>query len=265
MLVENLSSLQKRFLTAFIFIPPVLISIWVGSPYVDIFIMVILLFMTREWSLMVLQQSLTPIGVVIPLVAIGYLYLDFSIKLIFEFLILGFCFSLSLIIKQKKKIRDFFIHLAGAFYITISLSFLVYMAHEGLHLYFMWLLVIIWSSDTGAYFAGRLIGGPKLAPTISPNKTWAGFFGGILTAILGGYLTAPYLENLYTTPLQIISVCMFLSFMGHMGDLLESLLKRHYDVKDSGTLLPGHGGALDRFDSLLMVSFAAGLLIYLGL
>jgi len=265
LLIENLSSLQKRFLTAIIFIPPVLASIWVGSPYLDIFVLLILVLMMREWSRMVLHQTVTPVSVVIPFVAIGYLYLDFSVRTIFELLFIGFCLSLYMFIRHHKKIRDFFVHFFGSLYITVSLSFLVYMAHEGMHLYFMWLLAIIWFSDTGAYFAGRLIGGPKLAPSISPNKTWAGFFGGIFAGILGGYLTAPYLQSLYITPLQIITVCAYLSFMGHMGDLLESLLKRHYNVKDTGTLLPGHGGALDRFDSLLMVSFAAGLLIYLGL
>lgn len=265
MLSRNLSSLQKRCLTALALIPPVLAAIWFGSPYLDIFVLAILVLMMREWSRMVLHKTMTPVSVIIPFVAIGYLYLEFSVKTVLEFLLIGFCLSLYIFIRQNKKIRDFFIHFFGVLYITLSLSFLVYMAHEGMQLYFMWLLAIIWFSDSGAYFAGRLMGGPKLAPLVSPNKTWAGFFGGIIMGILGGYLTAPYLQSLYTTPLQIISVCAYLSFMGHMGDLLESFLKRHYNVKDTGTLLPGHGGALDRFDSLLMVSFAAGLLIYLGL
>ena len=163
------------------------------------------------------------------------------------------------------RLRDFFIYGIGSLYITWSIYILVYMMNEGLHLFFMWMLIIVLSSDTGAYFAGRFIGGPKLAPSVSPNKTWAGFFGGMILASVIGLITAPYLQQLYITTPQILSTCLFLSMVSHIGDLLESMMKRYYHVKDSGSILPGHGGLLDRFDSMLLVSFAAILLLFTGL
>lgn len=264
-LMNRLSSLQKRILTAFILIPPVLGAIWVGSPYVDFLVLFLLGCMTREWSRMVLGRTFNFFGYGMMVAVLAILYTDTPLNKI----VLGLigCLFLSLIyhLYRQQRWRDFLIHVLGSFYICGALYFLIYMSHEGLHLFFMWLMVIIWSSDTGAYFAGRFLQGPKLAPTISPNKTWAGFWGGILAAMAGGYLSAPYLQNLYVEPIQILSVSAYLSFVGHMGDLLESLMKRYYGVKDSGSILPGHGGMLDRFDSLLLVTVAAGFLLLLGM
>lgn len=263
--MNSLSSLQKRILTALVLIPPVLIAIWIGSPYVDVLILLILVCMTREWSRMVLGYVASPFGWGMVAAVLALLYTDMSVNTISLGLLGCLCASLGSHIYLRQRWRDFLIHLLGSFYISGALYFLIYLSHEGLHLFFMWLMVIIWSSDTGAYFAGRFLQGPKLAPTISPNKTWAGFWGGIIAAMIGGYTLAPYLQNLYVDPLQILCVCAFLSFVGHMGDLLESLVKRYYGVKDSGNILPGHGGMLDRFDSLLFVTFAAGLLLFFGI
>jgi phosphatidate cytidylyltransferase len=113
-------------------------------------------------------------------------------------------------------------------------------------------LFIIWATDSGAYFIGRSLGKRKLWPEISPNKTIEGSIGGIFCAIVVAVLFALFTEIGVSIGLLILAT-VILSIFGQVGDLVESALKRHYNVKDSGTILPGHGGILDRFDSLLFV------------
>jgi len=115
-----------------------------------------------------------------------------------------------------------------------------------------WWLVIavlgVWTYDTGAYFAGRAIGGPRFLTAVSPSKTWAGAIGGLIAATL---VTAALLAGLGRSPLEGLLVGPLIAIAAQAGDLAESMLKRAAEAKDSGTLLPGHGGVLDRVDSLL--------------
>jgi phosphatidate cytidylyltransferase len=122
----------------------------------------------------------------------------------------------------------------------------------------MWILVLVWASDCGAYVVGRLIGGPKLAPKISPNKTWAGLAGCIVSASIVGFTFAKNipLDNLY----EFIVISGLIGLISQMGDLLESAFKRHFGAKDASNLIPGHGGVLDRVDALLAAIFAVALL-----
>ena len=114
--------------------------------------------------------------------------------------------------------------------------------------YLIILLMLIWASDTFAFFAGRLWGKKPLAPHVSPKKTMAGFWGGMVGALCLGALAIPFIDQ---PPLLIMGVSIVTILLGVLGDLFESLLKRIEGVKDSGTILPGHGGILDRLDSLL--------------
>ncbi|MDF3982230.1 phosphatidate cytidylyltransferase [Luteibacter sp. PPL201] len=128
-------------------------------------------------------------------------------------------------------------------------------------------LVIVWAADTGAYFSGRQFGRRKLAPRISPGKTWAGVYGALVAggavAVLGGYLLGVR-GGVPLTGMLVLGVATVA--IAVVGDLFESLLKRHADVKDSGALFPGHGGLLDRLDSVFaaLPIFAAGKIL-LGL
>jgi phosphatidate cytidylyltransferase len=116
----------------------------------------------------------------------------------------------------------------------------------------LWLFLVTWSTDIFAYFAGRAIGGGKLAPRISPNKTWAGLIGGIAGAAIVGWVAAWLME---LDPL-FLWLGAPLALLAQLGDLYESSVKRRHGAKDSGTLLPGHGGVLDRLDGLLPVALA---------
>ena len=124
-----------------------------------------------------------------------------------------------------------------------------------------WAMIVTWSTDTFAYFAGRSIGGPKLAPRISPSKTWSGLIGGLIGAELLGALVAYWLQ--LGSPFLYIGG--FMGLISQAGDLFESWLKRRAGVKDSGTILPGHGGALDRLDGFLPVVLATLAILMTGL
>lgn len=143
-----------------------------------------------------------------------------------------------------------FLLLATA-YVGMGFFFLIQIRMAGLS-YILYALFVIWATDTGAYFFGRAFGKRKLWPEISPNKTMAGAIGGIIVACIVAIsfqLVYPFELSL----LAIVGMTIVVSIVGQIGDLVASAFKRHYEIKDSGTLLPGHGGILDRMDSLLFV------------
>jgi phosphatidate cytidylyltransferase len=115
----------------------------------------------------------------------------------------------------------------------------------------LYLAAIVWAGDIGAYLAGRLIGGPRLAPRISPGKTWSGAAGGTLAAVLAGAAAG------FEHPANAAALALVLSVIAQAGDLLESAVKRYFGAKDSGRIIPGHGGLLDRLDGVLTAAPAA--------
>lgn len=121
-----------------------------------------------------------------------------------------------------------------------------------------WLLVMVWAIDSFAYFAGRTIGGPKLMPSISPKKTWAGLIGGMVGAVVAGVAAALMIGA--GSPILLAVVSAGLAIVEQLGDFFESAMKRRAGLKDSGHLIPGHGGVLDRVDGLMAVTVAAALL-----
>lgn len=150
---------------------------------------------------------------------------------------------------------------AGALYVGLPIMALLWMRGQdnGLLLAF-WGLSPVWATDIGAYFSGRGFGGPKIAPSISPNKTWAGLFGGMLGALLLGWALTTYAD----LPFQLAMVSPLFAVLAQIGDFFESWLKRRAGVKDSGTLLPGHGGALDRLDGVVTSLPVAAFFIWYG-
>ncbi len=122
------------------------------------------------------------------------------------------------------------------------------------------LFVAVWTADTAALLLGRLIGGPKLAPELSPNKTWAGFLGGTLAA---GAAEAIYVYSVGGFALEGAVFGILIALAGHCGDLFESWVKRQFRAKNMGSLIPGHGGMLDRIDSLLFAAPVCMAMIYL--
>ncbi len=142
--------------------------------------------------------------------------------------------------------------LLGGTYLTLGL-FGFYELYDYSAMLGLGLLFLIWSTDIGAYFAGKIIGGPKLAPSISPGKTWSGAIGGIISASITALIISVYMYD--GINIALVSFFILCSVLGQLGDLLESKVKRYFKVKDSGNLLPGHGGFIDRLDSLVFIGF----------
>lgn len=155
------------------------------------------------------------------------------------------------LVKNKMTFDEIGFIVLGALYVGLGFHYFIETRFIGLE-YVMFVLLVVWTTDSGAYFVGRKLGKNKLWPEISPKKTVEGFIGGIVIAVIFAIamqLTYPFASSW----LQLIVVTIIASIIGQMGDLVESAIKRHYGVKDSGNILPGHGGILDRFDSLLFV------------
>lgn len=152
---------------------------------------------------------------------------------------------------------------AGFLYIGLPCLSLLWLRQtgEGGLLAVLWVLVVVWATDTGAFFAGRAIGGPKLIPKISPNKTWAGLIGGMVVAALAGGVIASLegMQHYDHAAWQFGVFAALVAVVAQAGDFFESYLKRRAGVKDSGRLIPGHGGALDRLDGLLFAAPLAAL------
>ncbi len=158
--------------------------------------------------------------------------------------------------REGKPIADWSISLAGGMYIGWTAGHMA--AIRGLDHGLWWLVVAIgitWLADSGAYTVGRRIGRHRLAPALSPKKTWEGYIGGVIAALLGGIVIG------LLSPLGMVNsviAAALVGALGTLGDLIESMFKRQAGAKDSGHLIPGHGGAFDRIDSLLW----AGVVVY---
>lgn len=176
----------------------------------------------------------------------------------FYFLIFPIVSCVYMIKLYKKFERKPFTNIAftflGIVYVAIPFALLNVAVFDDSHSYNFEIMVgclfILWASDTGAYFAGTFLGKRKLFERISPKKSWEGFFGGALLALIFAYGMSVYLNTLSLLQWMIIAVIIIIG--GTFGDLVESLLKRSIEIKDSGTSIPGHGGFLDRFDGLLI-------------
>jgi phosphatidate cytidylyltransferase len=154
---------------------------------------------------------------------------------------------------ERKPFTNIAFTLLGLFYISVPIALLNFMVfHSGSYNFevILGMLLILWATDTGAYFAGTFFGKRKLFERISPKKTWEGFIGGAILALIFTYGLAYYFHSL--TFIQWLIVGVIIIIGGTFGDLVESLLKRSIEIKDSGNALPGHGGFLDRFDGLLI-------------
>jgi phosphatidate cytidylyltransferase len=140
--------------------------------------------------------------------------------------------------------------LIGFCYIAIPIYSVIKLRNLNTEILF-WMFAVIWSTDIFAFFAGKSLGGAKIAPTISPNKTWSGLIGGILASMIIGFLSSFMFAG---GAIFFIFLSAFLSIIEQLSDLLESKFKRIFGVKDSGNIIPGHGGILDRLDGMMLLS-----------
>lgn len=186
---------------------------------------------------------------------IGTVVFDLASIMIFMLIIL---LILTVLTKNRFTFDQASFMLFATLYVGVAFYFLLETRMIGLN-YFLFILFLVWATDSGAYFVGRSLGKRKLWPAISPNKTIAGAVGGLILAVMVGVgfqIVHPF-DYSYS---YIIVISIIISISGQLGDLVASAIKRHYDIKDFGKLLPGHGGVLDRVDSLLFVFIVLQLL-----
>jgi len=260
-------ALRKRFVSAAILLPLALVNVWLGHPYWGALVCLFALVMAWEWARMCVGRdggtmldldragllALAVVGLGVLLAATG----RYSIAV--AFLALGAAAVTWLAgraAKARAKPGGPIWQGFGVLYVGLpSVAILwVRASPEGGLPALLWMLALVVAVDTGAFAAGRLIGGPKLAPRISPNKTWAGLAGGIAAAMLIGWLAGASVGLPHRLPLVVLSAGM--AVVEQAGDLAESAFKRRFGVKDSSRLIPGHGGFLDRVDGLLAVALA---------
>lgn len=187
-----------------------------------------------------------------------------SLEMVTVSLFLALTFMTLVAVTQYARLNDAFEFMLrtafGVFYVGFCVAHIVLIAGtENGSAWLLLLTAITVASDSGAYYSGRLTGKNKLCPAVSPGKTWEGAVGGLVFSVLGGLLGAMFFLP-DAQAMAIVTASLVLSAIGALGDLAESVLKRSAAVKDSGQLLPGHGGLLDRGDSML---FGAPVLFYL--
>lgn len=249
------SDLATRLVVAFALIGLAATALWAGGLGFWLVITVIALLMMSEWAELTganpQQKRLSQYALMVPL-AIMAPGLAAGPGFVALGLLIGAMFFIGAVTRRPSLA-------GGVLYAGLPVLSLLALREQdpkGL-LYTFWAMALVWACDSGAYFAGRAIGGPKLAPQISPNKTWAGFIGGVVSA----GLFAGLLSYWFSLPLVLTVATPLLAALAQMGDLFESHLKRLAGVKDSGNLLPGHGGIMDRLDGLVVVAPVAALLV----
>jgi phosphatidate cytidylyltransferase len=161
--------------------------------------------------------------------------------------------TFTVITKNQFTFEDASFSILSAIYVGIGFYFFFETRQDGGLVYIFYSLFMMWATDSGAYFIGKALGKTKLWPEISPNKTVEGSVGGVACAVIVAILFGLFSNNMNVGLLSLMGITVVLSVFGQIGDLVESAFKRHFNVKDSGNILPGHGGILDRFDSLLFV------------
>ena len=260
------SDLPLRLVSALVLGTVVLTITWYGGVYFRILIGVAALLIYREWTTITApSQTFASVNLGWLFVLLGALAIIFGYDresvVICAVAAIGLGI-LGVVINGK-------IWAAGGVVYSLAPAIALAFIREGQSGLILIILLfgVVWSTDIGAYFAGRSIGGPKLAPAISPKKTWSGFFGGLTAAIIVALLLLNYYGILGASMSILVAgtVAGLLSVTSQLGDLFESWIKRTFGVKDSGQLIPGHGGIMDRVDGLIMAAVAFYGLMIAGL
>lgn len=265
--------MKTRAITAFFFTIVMLASLLNGYTFTA-FYLILSTVALLEFYKMVKIGGIRPhrnVGVLaaVAIFSLNAAYYFFQFELKYLLLIVPLIFSVFILELYKKNKIPFanisytfvgFIFVTVPFCFFFSLGFLADSSAYNFHLPLAFLL-LLWASDTGAYLFGVKFGKTRLFERHSPKKSWEGFAGGLFTSALVSYLISTQFTEM--SPLIWGGMAVLIVSFGTLGDLVESMLKRSLDVKDSGTLLPGHGGFLDRFDGLLIAAPIVYVYLYL--
>ena len=259
----NWSDLSQRLISALVLAALVLAITWVGSLPFALLIALGGGILCWEWAKIVRKtdfDEMLVLHVISVLISCGLVYMGYySVAL----LVLLIGPAIKFVQSRDKDAIELGASLLGVPYVGLPIIAMIWLradADYGFQL-IIYLFVIVWSVDIFAYVSGRSFGGPKLAPSISPKKTWSGFIGGVSAGMVAGVLFNHYLGNENLLPIAIMALAI--GIFSQMGDLFESVFKRHYNVKDASNLIPGHGGLFDRVDGLLFAAVLAAIIALL--
>ena len=257
--IANWRGLGLRSVVAVILIPVVLLLTWAGGVWFEALMAAIGVLIGLEWAAMVHQGNDRQRWIHLASAVLAALAAN-HFGLWGALIAIGLSWLCSVVLLRLDKNPVTLWALAGIPYICLPVAAMILVRAGGEHglTAVIWIFAVVWLADTIAYFAGKSIGGPKLAPAISPNKTWAGLGGAVAGGILGSVLTAAFFGLGWLVVLAIIGGAF--AVLEQLGDLFESAAKRHFGLKDSGSVIPGHGGVLDRVDGLIAVVVAALIL-----
>jgi phosphatidate cytidylyltransferase len=258
--------MKTRTITGFFFIIVMLASVLLGHYAFDIFYLLLSIWCLYEFYGLVSQSGAEPgqitgllNGIMLYIAAALISFADTNSNSFYLLLILAPGLAAIFIQELYKKSEAPFINIAftilGLVFVVVPFSFFHALAYlnpfTGFNFHFpLAFLIMLWANDTGAYLSGYFFGRTKLFERHSPKKTWEGFIGGVLISAGAAYIISIFYFDLSWS--QWIFMAMLISCFGTLGDLVESMFKRSLNVKDSGGILPGHGGLLDRFDGLFL-------------
>ncbi len=251
---SKLNKIIKRVVTALVLIPIVIGTMYAGYPYLHMMAIVIGALMAWEWSNMVPNKNAVVYSITYTMSIVSAILFPSLIAI----LALMFLSAVFIWVKAKNEAHRGLLTL-GVFYITIGFGSVMWLYDTVGFLDTMWFLLMVWSVDTGGYIFGSTIKGPKLAPKISPNKTWAGLIGGALLS-MGVSVAYSYAFTVADNVVFYAVLGGIIAIIAQIGDLVESYIKRSLNIKDSSNLIPGHGGIFDRVDGLI---FSAPLVFIL--
>lgn len=256
-------NLRRRVLSALVLLPIAVGAALLGGWAFTALVAVAAALMAYEWDRLCGGEGAGLLGVAgigAALVALALAGADLFMPA-FGVMVLGVFLAATLAALARRAILW---PALGVVYVTLPCVVLVWLraAPEGGRETVFWLFLLVWATDAGAYFVGRGLGGPRLAPRISPGKTWSGLAGGVACGALAG---AGFGLASGATRLGMLALLSaLLALLSQVGDLAESWLKRNFRVKDTGALIPGHGGVLDRVDGLLFATAGVGALTLVG-
>ncbi len=256
--------IRERVITAALLVPIVLSGLlFLSAEAMVLVLAAVMSYGAWEWSRFVAPSSLAgrifyTVFVTDLMAALYLLYgMQFDLPYFFEAAAVGWALMIIWLARYPTPLPGFVALVVGALRLVIAWASLSMLAMTGWQ-WLLFLLLIVWAADMGAYFAGKRYGVRKLAPEVSPGKTWVGVAGGVLLSLMVAAAGAFW----FGLPLlSFLVLCLFVALISVVGDLTVSMFKRGSGIKDSGRLLPGHGGLLDRIDSLL----AAAPVLVLGL
>jgi phosphatidate cytidylyltransferase len=260
---KDWSDLGARILSSAILAPAGLAAAWAGGPWLAGACGAAVVAMAYEWARMSEPKDLTPAFLFALIGALGAVMFASWRMLDWGLVWLAGCGAVSAV--RRRSLSGVIETAGGLIYIGAPPAIFLWLrdrGDEGLAT-ILALFIIIWSADVFAYFGGKVIGGPKIAEGLSPNKTWSGIVTGAMAGTAAGYGCALLFDASADVRLGWLVVGLVLAFTGLMGDLFESFLKRRFGVKDASRLIPGHGGVLDRIDGLMAATLLFGAVLAL--